>query len=1056
MLEQNNISQTAEPKVNTVWLPFLMGGLLFAVISLFALVLNQQQKVEQNQTIQSENAKIATFLENDLLNRVSALKRVSQQWDIRGGFSEEEFIAIMQTYMSDMPGFQSIEWVDPENYVRWVVPLSGNEAAVGVNLAKETQRRLSLETARSNGIPVMSAPIDLIQGGKGFLIYFPISHQGKFDGFILAVFRVQDWLKISLASQEMQETKDDLVSAISIDDVAQIYKQAGWDENQASSSEVTVMTSILGHRFTIQSRPAKSFLAKSINYLPLFVALIGFILSLLVGSLVRLNQKATSEAWRTFAAKAALESEIQEHQKTAGELQYTLSRLDMATKAGGIGVWSWHVSSNFLSWNERMFNLFGMPTDIMPVYDTWRNAIHPEDLPATEALLTAAVNGKAVFTTEFRIILLSGEVRYLGAAARVERDFSGRALRVNGINWDLTELKQAEVTLKKSESQVLLLLNSTAEAIYGMDLNGNCTFANPACLRMLGYRDASQMLGQNMHWLIHHSWADGSRMNIEECNIIKALRDGNDVHQDDEVFWRFDRTCFPVEYWSYPQLVNGLATGAVVTFFDITERKKAADLLATERNRLSSILEGTNAGTWEWNIQTGEVIVNERWANIIGYSLNELDPVSIATWEKYTQPDDLKLSTELKQKHFKGELDYYEAEVRMFHKDGFWVWVLDRGKVTSWTSDGKPLLMSGTHQDITHRMVMESTLRQSEAQNLALLSAIPDLIFRIRRDGVILDYKAMSTDLLVIPQSQIIGYTFYDILDEISAAEARTCIERSIESGQIQLMEFSQRLGESTHIYESRFQNISSDEVIAIIRDISERTRLEQMKSDFINRATHELRTPIATMLLMTNLIDGNPEHTDFDEYWGVLIGELNRERVLVEGLLSAGRLESDRYQFNFRPVEITSVVTNTMQQFELTAREKNISISYESLLPVGEPTFSVKADESAMNQVFTNLVGNAIKFNHAGGKVHVRLQRENAGILVSVIDNGMGIPSEDLPMLFNRFFRGSNAVFEEVQGTGIGLFIVRSILEKHAGKITFTTELGKGSQFDVWLPVIN
>jgi signal transduction histidine kinase len=401
-------------------------------------------------------------------------------------------------------------------------------------------------------------------------------------------------------------------------------------------------------------------------------------------------------------------------------------------------------------------------------------------------------------------------------------------------------------------------------------------------------------------------------------------------------------------------------------------------------------------------------------------------------------------------------LDYYEAEVRMFHKDGFWVWVLDRGKITSWTSDGKPLLMSGTNQDITHRMVMESTLRQSEAQNLALLSAIPDLIFRIRRDGVILDYKAMSTDLLVIPQSQIIGYTFYDILDEISATEARICIERSIESGQVQLMEFSQRLGESTHIYESRFQNIGSDEVIAIIRDISERTRLEQMKSDFINRATHELRTPIATMLLMTNLIDGNPEHTDFDEYWGVLIGELNRERVLVEGLLSAGRLESDRYQFNFRPVEITSVVTNTLQQFELTAREKNISISYESLLPVGEPTFSVKADESAMSQVFTNLVGNAIKFNHAGGKVHVRLQRENMGILVSVLDNGMGIPSEDLPMLFNRFFRGSNAVFEEVQGTGIGLFIVRSILEKHAGKITFTTELGKGSQFDVWLPVIN
>ncbi len=130
--------------------------------------------------------------------------------------------------------------------------------------------------------------------------------------------------------------------------------------------------------------------------------------------------------------------------------------------------------------------------------------------------------------------------------------------------------------------------------------------------------------------------------------------------------------------------------------------------------QMQGMIEGTRVGTWIWNIVTGETIFNERWAEIIGYTLDEISPVNIETWMKFSHSDDLKFSGELLEKHFKGELDYYECEARMKHKNGDWIWVLDRGRVREWDQDGKPLIMFGTHTDITDRKQSEENLLQSE------------------------------------------------------------------------------------------------------------------------------------------------------------------------------------------------------------------------------------------------------------------------------------------------------------------------------------------------------
>jgi PAS domain S-box-containing protein len=144
----------------------------------------------------------------------------------------------------------------------------------------------------------------------------------------------------------------------------------------------------------------------------------------------------------------------------------------------------------------------------------------------------------------------------------------------------------ADEALRESEDKLRLLLDSTAEAIYGIDLEHRCTFCNPACLRTLGYEHLEQVLGKNMHELLHHSRADGTLLPVEGCRVHRVTQTGEGVHAEDEVFWRANGTSFPAEYWSYPQRRGQWLVGAVVAFIDITERKLAEAELANVTRKL--------------------------------------------------------------------------------------------------------------------------------------------------------------------------------------------------------------------------------------------------------------------------------------------------------------------------------------------------------------------------------------------------------------------------------------------------------------------------------------
>ena len=258
---------------------------------------------------------------------------------------------------------------------------------------------------------------------------------------------------------------------------------------------------------------------------------------------------------------------------------------------------------------------------------------------------------------------------------------------------------------------------------------------------------------------------------------------------------------------------------------ELSLRRMSEEALGDERRRLNSILEGTRVGTWEWNVQTGETIFNERWAEIVGYSLSELSPVSIETWMKLVHPDDLEKSGELLEKVFGKDLDYYECEARMLHKSGEWVWVLDRGKVFAWTDDGRPLKMFGTHQDITERKKSEFIIKHQATHDP--LTGLPNTRVAIDRIETALKQAKRNDELAAVFFLDLDG--FKDVNDNFGH-----------EAGDHVLCEVATRLVSCVREVDT-VARIGGDEFLLVLAGFKEAEHAEVIAEKVIKRVSQPI-----------------------------------------------------------------------------------------------------------------------------------------------------------------------------------------------------------------------
>jgi PAS domain S-box-containing protein len=333
------------------------------------------------------------------------------------------------------------------------------------------------------------------------------------------------------------------------------------------------------------------------------------------GSSVEVEAVAIPICWNGAPAIEVVARDIRDRKRAERAVQDWQERLVLAQKAGlRIGLWDWDVVANTVIWSDETYRQFGYTRDTFSgrVEDAVTR-IHLEDRPRVEDAIRKVIASGGEYAQQYRLVWPNGTTCWVDAHGVMVRNGSTHML---GIGVDITDLKKTEQSLQESEEKYLLLLNSTAEAIYGLDLEGDCTFCNPACLRLLGYRAPKDLLGTNMHELIHHTRADGTPYPKQDCEIYVAVREGRASHVIDEVLWRADRTSFTAEYWSYPMYKTGELVGAVVTFLDVTEQRRAEEQLRHSQadlarvTRVAAMAELAAAIAHEVNQPLGAVVAN--------------------------------------------------------------------------------------------------------------------------------------------------------------------------------------------------------------------------------------------------------------------------------------------------------------------------------------------------------------------------------------------------------------------------------------------------------------
>ena len=623
--------------------------------------------------------------------------------------------------VDDAPEFAVRELQDRSHadlyVVKYVEPVSPNAAAMGLDLGSEERRRDGVERAVLRGEPTLSAAITLVQDGKrspGFLMCLPVYRAGTdpvtpqqrraaLIGLVYAPIVAAELLTDTpgvddgLLHFELFDTVG-ISSADSLvfDSDAHPAQPAGAApaSRYDSRHQVVLPVSLAGRDMTLRARSTRKFDVAFASVRPWVIFAIGALISSLIAALLR--QLATGRR-RAETLAAGMTADLDRLAKVVRHTSNAVSITDRELRFTWI--------------NEGFTRITGYaPEDALgktPGELLGSGKAHPA---ALQTLADAAASG-----TGCRVEILNraknGREYWIDTEVQPLFDYEGQLTGFMEIGTDITERHHAQARLEAAlrDTHALLSTLNLHSIVSVTDRAGRITEVNDAFCRISGY-PREELLGQN-HAIVNSGeqtsafWAamwgtiaSGTPWRGAVCN---RARDGS-------LYW--------VDTLVAPFIgADGRIEKCISICTDITASKNAERVLARERLRLTNILEGTNTGTWEWNVETGECVFNERWAQIAGYTLAELGTTTVDTWTRLAHPEDLSRTAVLLDQHFNGELPTYECEARMRHKDGHWVWVNARGKLYSRSDDGRPRWMAGTHMDISARKQAEAALRTSAA-----------------------------------------------------------------------------------------------------------------------------------------------------------------------------------------------------------------------------------------------------------------------------------------------------------------------------------------------------
>ncbi len=660
--------------------------------------------------------------------------------------------------------------------------------------------------------------------------------------------------------------------------------------------------------------------------------------------------------------------------------------------------------------NLGMWQAFTGQTDAEVKGTGWLEAVHPEDRERTREAWDLAVATRSIYDTEYRLRRYDGTYRWFSVRGVPVLDVAGNVLEWVGISRDIDEEKRTLDRLRQSESNLAVAQSIAHLGSWDWDIATGRTRWSEEMFRIHGLEPGEQSPPyESILAMIHPE----DRHVVTAAVQVQLERDRHDTEwQSVPLEYRIVRPDGSVRWVVGKSITTYASDGRPIrnrgTLQDITERKQAEQALARSAGRLRILSEASRLfaeappdllallDTIARHI--AEVIGGAVSTFLISEDGRHLDNVSV-----YHPDPDLN--------------DYY----RRFLQDH--PLRLDAGLSGKVFQSGETLFLPVASADLQRSLVRTDYWPLIEHMKVQGLTAVP-LKVRGRTIGILFSLRTGETSHAQTPED-------LDLLRDLADRAAL-----AIDSARL-IETLEQRVRERTAELEAAYEHLKE---------------LDRLKSNFVNSVTHELRTPLTSIIGYTEFLEdeiGGPVTPMQREFVTQIERGARRLEYLLNDLLDFARLEAGTFKLRLESASFSDKVREVVESLKPQVDEARLRL--EVSLP--EEPLILRMDPQRIGQVLINLLGNALKFTPAEGRIQVRARLEQERLLCEVEDTGPGIAPEDIPKLFQRF-RQLDAGVSKGKGTGLGLSISKALVEAHGGAIGVRSELGKGSTFWFELPL--
>lgn len=717
----------------------------------------------------------------------------------------------------------------------------------------------------------------------------------------------------------------------------------------------------------------------------------------------------------------------------------------------------------------------------------------PNGDPKNAAEVTAAIANNTAYHGATVNYDRQGEAYWIDFNILPLHDRDGNVTGHVSIETDLTALKKSEAKsvqladeADRSRAQLYDAIETLPDGVLIWDAEERLVFANSAYRRM--YPEAAELLVAGVHQkdLLEHG--------IRHKAFPEAF--GREEAWMAEQWQRYlnpniDEVRRADDMWIRRVDLRTPDGGRIAVRIDTSERHrqlKALDdarrSLAEARDSLAQIIESADVGTWNWHVETGALRIGGRYAQMLGYTPEELGEPSDAMFRALVHPEDLARLDETESDDFApltdGREPVREHQLRMRRKDGSWAWILSRSAVTQRLPDGRHKAVVGIHLDITERKNLEDLVLTNEAFLTEVMDASISAITVIDAQGRITYANAEAERILGRDRNTIEGMTFSDVAWRITDPDGKDL--------PVNRLPVSRALNENSSVRDVRMaiewpdgmrrilsvnavphlpvdgndaQRVVITSFVDITEDLNKAARLEQAlteaqaasrsKSTFLANMSHEIRTPLNGVLGMAELLDGLIDEPRKKE----MIGTIRRSGELLLNVLNEvldmSKIEAGKMVIEMIPFIPAEIARQVEPLHGLRAQEKGLDFEVLTNSGADRPRIG---DSFRIQQILNNLLSNAIKFTETGSISLTMLARPGKPLTIEVSDTGIGMSDEQLRRIFDNFEQAEGGTTRRFGGTGLGMPIVRNLVELMGGSIEVQSEIGVGTRVKITLPL--